>query len=128
VSAPFAGRTADEIRALQPAARDAWAEIDASVLRSGLADRAIKELCYRFLANDPEVEDPARFGPRERAALEWSYAIAFDSEKADDDLWSRLHAQFTEPELVDLGCAIGFELGRQHWRRSVGLPARGGGV
>jgi len=39
-------------------------------------------------------------------------------------LWSRLHALFTEPELVDLGCAIGFELGYQHWRRTIGLPPR----
>ena len=64
-------------------------------------------------------------GERERTALEWAAAIAWDSARADDALWSRLHALFTEPELVDLGCAIGFELGRQHWRRSVGLPARG---
>jgi alkylhydroperoxidase family enzyme len=65
------------------------------------------------------------FAGRERAALEWAYAIAFDSARADDALWSRLHALFSEPELVDLGCAIGFELGRQHWRRSVGLAGRG---
>ena len=125
MSARLAGRTGDEIRAAQPAAREAWAEIDANVLRSGVVDQTIKELCFRFLANDADVQDPTRFGPRERAALEWSYAIAIDSEKADDALWSRLHTLFTEPELVDLGCAIGFELGRQHWRRSVGMPARG---
>jgi alkylhydroperoxidase family enzyme len=119
------GRTGDAIRALQPAAHDAWAEIEANVLRSGIVDQSLKELCFRHLAEDPEVRDPERFSGRERAALEWSYAIAIDAAKADDALWSRLHALFTEPELVDLGCAIGFELGRQHWRRSVGLPARG---
>ena len=119
------GRTADEIRALQPAARDAWAEIEVSVLRSGVADQALKELCFRFLADDADTREPDRFTGRERAAIDWAYAIAFDSSKADDALWSRLHSLFTEPELVDLGCAIGFELGRQHWRRSVGLPGRG---
>ena len=123
--ARLAGRTGDEVRALQPAARDAWAEIEANVLRSGVADRSLKELCFRFLANDPDVRVVERFAGRERAALEWAYAIAFDSAKADDALWSRLHSLFSEPELVDLGCAIGFELGRQHWRRSVGLPGRG---
>jgi hypothetical protein len=123
--ARLSGRTGDEIRALQPAARDAWAEIEASVLRSGVADQSLKELCFRFLAADADVRDPDRFTGRERAALEWAYAIAFDSSKADDALWSRLHSLFSEPELVDLGCAIGFELGRQHWRRSVGLPGRG---
>jgi alkylhydroperoxidase family enzyme len=123
--ARIAGRTGDEIRALQPAARESWAEIEANVLRSGVVDQPLKELCFRFLADDPEVQALDRFAGRERAALEWANAIAFDSAKADDALWSRLHALFSEPELVDLGCAIGFELGRQHWRRSVGLPGRG---
>jgi alkylhydroperoxidase family enzyme len=119
----LAGRTAPEIRSLQPAARDAWAEIEANVLRAGVADQALKDLCFRYLAR--EITDVEPYRGRERLALDWAYAIAFDSTKADDALWSRLHAAFNEPELVDLGCAIGFELGRQHWRRSVGLPARG---
>jgi hypothetical protein len=117
------GRTASEIRSLQPAAREAWAEIETNVLRSGVAHQTLKQLCFRVLAN--EVIDVETYAGRERLALEWTYAIAYDSSKADDALWSRLHASFSEPELVDLGCAIGFELGRQHWRRSVGLPARG---
>ena len=111
------GRTGDEIRALQPAAREAWAEIETNVLLSGVVDQTLKELCFRFLAGDTDVRRPERYAGRERVALEWTYAIAFDSEKADDGLWSRLHSLFSEPELVDLGCAIGFELGRQHWRR-----------
>jgi len=117
------GRTASEIRSLQPAARDAWDEIEANVLRSGVVDRSLKELCFRHLAS--EIADLERYAGRDRLALDWTDAIAYDSAKADDALWSRLHASFSEPELVDLGCAIGFELGRQHWRRSVGLPARG---
>jgi hypothetical protein len=117
------GRTAAEIRSLVPAAQEAWAEIEANVLRSGIADQPLKELCFRFLAN--EVTDIDAYAGAERVALEWTYAIAYDSSKADDDLWGRLHAAFSEAELVDLGCAIGFELGRQHWRSSVGLPARG---
>ena len=119
----FAGRTAAEIRDLQPDARVAWEEIETNVLRSGVVDQRLKELCFRFLAN--ELADADRYEGRERAALDWAYAIAYDSSKADDELWRRLHASFSEAELVDLGCAIGFELGRQHWRRSVGLPARG---
>ena len=47
--------------------------------------------------------------------------IAYPQTYADP---TRLHALFTEAELVDLGCAIGFELGYQHWRRTIGLPAR----
>jgi hypothetical protein len=116
------GRTGSEIRALQPGARDAWSEIEAKVLHAGVADQSLKELCFRYLANEVNVD---AYVGRERLALDWTYAIAYDSAKADDGLWSRLHAAFSEPELVDLGCAIGFELGRQHWRRSVGLPGRG---
>lgn len=119
------GRTAAEIRSLQPDARAAWDEIEGNVLRAGVADQRIKELCFRYLAKELGEADVERYDGRERAVLEWTYAIAYDSDKADDELWGRLHASFSEAELVDLGCAVGFELGRQHWRRSLGLPARG---
>jgi len=41
-------------------------------------------------------------------------------DAATDELWVRLHALFTEEELVDLGCAVGFELGRTHFLRTLG--------
>jgi hypothetical protein len=119
------GATADDIRALVPDALESWRYIRENVLERGIVDQRIKELCYRYLANDPEVMDFARFDDPARAALEWADAIAYDSDRAGDDLWARLHRSFSEPELVDLGCAIGFELGQQHWRRTVGLSARG---
>ena len=116
--------TADEIRGLVPAALEAHEFTRDHVLRNGLVDSELKELCFRYLAEDLEALDVSRFGERERAALEWAHAIAWDSSLADDGLWERLHTLFSEPELVELGCAIGFELGQQHWRRTVGLPAR----
>ena len=116
--------SADEIRGLVPAALDAYEFARDNVLRDGVVDPALKELCFRYLAEDSETLDFSRFEGRERAALEWAHAIAWDSSLADDALWERLHGLFTEPELVELGCAIGFELGQQHWRRTVGLPAR----
>lgn len=118
------GSTADEIRALVPEALASWRYIRENVIERGIVDQRIKELCYRYLANDPEATDLTRFEGRERAALEWADAIAYDSDRAGDELWARLHRSFSEAELVDLGCAIGFELGQQHWRRSVGLPPR----
>jgi hypothetical protein len=118
------GSTADEIRALVPDALESWRYIRENVLERGVVDQRIKELCFRYLANDPAVIDFAQFDERERAALEWADAIAYDSDRAGDELWARLHRSFSEAELVDLGCAIGFELGQQHWRRTVGLPAR----
>jgi alkylhydroperoxidase family enzyme len=118
------GSTAEEIRALVPEALASWCYIRENVIERGIVDQRIKELCYRYLANDPEATDPTRFEGRERAALEWADAIAYDSDRAGDELWARLHRSFSEAGLVDLGCAIGFELGQQHWRRSVGLPPR----
>jgi alkylhydroperoxidase family enzyme len=118
------GATADDIRALVPDALESWRYIRENVLERGIVDQRIKDLCFRYLANDPEVMDLARFGERERVVLEWADAIAYDSERAGDELWARLHKTFSEAELVDLGCAIGFELGQQHWRRTVGLSAR----
>ena len=118
------GATADEIRSLAPDALASWRYIRENVLEKGIVDQRIKDLCYRYLANDPEVTDLTRFDDRERAALEWADAIAYDSDRAGDELWARLHRCFSEAELVDLGCAIGFELGQQHWRRTLGLTAR----
>jgi len=118
------GATAAEVRALVPEALASWRYIQDNVIERGVADQRIKDLCYRYLASDPEVTDLARWSDPERAALEWADAIAYDSDRAGDELWARLHACFSEAELVDLGCAIGFELGQQHWRRTVGLAAR----
>jgi alkylhydroperoxidase family enzyme len=118
----------DAVRARVPAALAAYAETRATVLESGLVDRALKDLCARYLAEDDDVVahagDPERFDERERAALDWTHAIAWNSDAADAALWERLHAHFTEPELVELGYAIAFELGQQHWLGTLGLPPR----
>ena len=118
--------TADEIRARVPPVLEAWEFIRDDVLGGGLVEPELKRLCFRYLAEDPEVTDSARFDGRERLALEWAYAIAWDSDAADDALWERLHAEFTEAELVELGCSIGFALGQQHWERTLGLPPTAG--
>ena len=93
------GSTADEIRALVPDALASWRYIRENVLERGVVDQRIKELCYRYLANDPEAKDFARFHDPERAALEWADAIAHDSDRAGDELWARLHASFSDAEL-----------------------------
>ena len=116
--------TADEIRARVPAVLRAYERTRDTVLRTGVVDQRLKERCFEYLATGVDALELAGHGERERAALEWAAAIAWDSERSDDALWSRLRALFSEPELVDLGCAIGFELGYQHWRRTIGLAAR----
>jgi alkylhydroperoxidase family enzyme len=118
--------TGDEIRGMVPAALTAYEFVRDNVLRGGIVNRELKRLCFRYLADDPETMDFSRFGEREQVALRWTHAIAWDSDAADDELWERLHAFFAEPELVELGCSIGFALGQQHWERTVGLPPQAG--
>src|ERR671929_985564 len=100
----------DEIRARVPAVLEAWEFMRDNVLRDGIVDPELKRLCFRYLAEDPETMDFDRFDGRARLALEWAYAIAWDSDRADDALWERLRGEFSEPELVELGCAMGFAL------------------
>ena len=123
---PHLAGTADEIRARVPPVLDAWEFMRDNVLRDGLVDPELKRLCFRFLAQDDDVMDFAQFTPREQLALRWAQAIAWDADLADDELWAALHAEFGEPELVELGCSIGFALGQQHWERTLGLEARAG--
>jgi uncharacterized protein YciW len=116
---------ADAVRARVPAVLAAYAETRDTVLRAGLVDQGLKDLCARYLAEDDDVvahaDDPARFDERERAALAWAHAVAWNADDADDALWERLHAHFTEPELVELGYVIAFTLGQQHWLATFGL-------
>jgi alkylhydroperoxidase family enzyme len=118
--------TPDAARARVPAVLDAWEFMRDNVLRDGLVDPELKRLCFRFLAEDPEVMDFTRFGAREQLALRWAQAIAWDSSLADDELWDGLRDEFSEPELVELGCSIGFALGQQHFERTLGLAPQAG--
>jgi hypothetical protein len=115
---------ADEIRSRVPAVLEAWEYMRDNVLRGGVVEPELKELCFRFLAEDPDTMGFARFSEREQLGLRWAQAIAWDADLAGDALWELLHTEFTEPELVELGCAIGFELGQQHFRGTLGLPPR----
>jgi hypothetical protein len=96
-----------------------------TVLESGAVEPELKALCARYLGEDPDVvehaDDPERYSERERAALRWADAIAWDSDLADDALWARLHRSFTEPELVELGYSIAITLGQLHWLATYGI-------
>jgi len=117
------GHSGDAIRARAPHVLEAYEETRRTVFESGIVERELKELCARQLAGD-ESGDLDRYDERQRAALAWADAIAWDSERADDALWDRLHAQFTEPELVELGYSIAIMLGQQHWLATHGVIER----
>jgi len=116
--------------------------------REGVTDHAIKELCRLYISKSVECEycggqrstlaqrqgateaqvdeilefeSSGRFDERERTALEWAMAIAWDPTLAADDLWERLHRHFTEPQLVELGHFIALTLGQQRFLKTVGV-------
>jgi alkylhydroperoxidase family enzyme len=60
-------------------------------------------------------QESERFTAREKLALAYADTIVWNPEQADDALWERLHAEFTEPQLVEIGYWIGFISGGQRW-------------
>jgi hypothetical protein len=117
-------RAGDAIRARAPHVLSVYEETRETVLAGGIVEREIKDLCARYLAEDPETLaalEEQRLTERERAALAWADAIAWNADAADDDLWRRLHLAFTEPELVELGYSIAIILGQQHWLATHGV-------
>jgi hypothetical protein len=104
-----------------PGAAASYAEIQ-EIIQNGVADRELKELCMRYVAEDDEVvahaQDPERYDERTRAVLAWANAIGWNSDEADDEVWERLHAHFSEPELVELWYAMQAGLGWSHLRRA----------
>ena len=64
-------------------------------------------------------EQSARFTPREKLALRYADAIMYNPAQADDALWAALHAEYSEPELVELGYWIGFTFGGQRWLKTL---------
>jgi alkylhydroperoxidase family enzyme len=64
-------------------------------------------------------EKSEKFTAREKCALRYADAIMYDPNQADDTLWAQLHAEFSEPQLVELGYWIGFTFGGQRWLKTL---------
>jgi AhpD family alkylhydroperoxidase len=136
------------IRAHVPAVLATFAASWQQVFREGVLDHKIKELARVYVAKSLEcgycaaqrshiateqgvTEDKydeiidfrqsGRYDDRERAALGWAEAIAWDPGLADDELWAELHRHFTEPELVELGYFIGLTMGQQRFLKTLGI-------
>jgi alkylhydroperoxidase family enzyme len=135
------------IRAHVPAAFWAFADSWQGIFRNGVCDHAIKELCRVYISRSVNCEycgnqrsvqaagqglteakydellnfeSSQRFSEREKAALAYAEAIAWRLPD-DDALWERLHREFTEPELVELGCFIALTFGQQSWLRLLNI-------
>jgi alkylhydroperoxidase family enzyme len=85
-------------------------------VRSGSG--SIPEAKYAKLLHFDESDE---FSEREKAALTYTSAIIWNASLADDALWERLHQQFSDPELVELGFFVGLTLGQQRWIKTLGI-------
>jgi alkylhydroperoxidase family enzyme len=135
------------VRAHAPNAFWAFADSWQALFHNGVCDHAIKELCRvyisrtvkcEFCGNQRSIkastaglleqqyddllnfEKSDRFDERQKAALGYAKAIAWGLE-ITDEVWDVLHAHFSEPELVELGCFIALTFGQQSWIRTLGI-------
>ena len=135
------------VRAHVPAAFWAFANSWHDLFHTGVCDHAIKELCRVYVSRSVKCEycgnqrsEQGRerglhegqydallnfetadaYDARQKAALAYAEAIAWHLE-TDDAFWERMHAHFSEPELVELGCAIALTLGQQSWLRMLNI-------
>jgi alkylhydroperoxidase family enzyme len=118
------------------------------LFRNGVLDHPIKELCRLYVSRSVQceycgnqrsvkattsgalIEDhvldllnferSTRYDERQKAALAYAEAITWHLN-TDDAFWDRLHRNFSEPELVELGCMIGLTLGQQSWLRLLNI-------
>jgi len=135
------------IRAHRPPIMLAFATAWKDSFHEGVCDHNIKELCRIYVSRSVkceycgnqrseksrnaglveddyrellEFEKSPRYDERQKAALAYAEAITWDLE-TDDALWERLHTQFSEPELVELGFFIALTMGQQRWLRTLNI-------
>jgi alkylhydroperoxidase family enzyme len=135
------------VRAHVPAVFWSFANSWRDVFRNGVADHAIKELCRiyvsrsvlcEFCGNQRSVkaaksgvveddyrelinfESSPRYSEKQKAALAYAEMITWDLPPTDA-IWARLHAHFSQPELVEIGYFIALTMGQQRWLRTLNI-------
>ena len=135
------------VRAHVPGAFWSFANSWRDIFHNGIADHAIKELCRLYVSRSVkcefcgnqrsiqaftqklseaqtddliDFEKSAKYTDRQKAALAYAEAITWRLE-TDDAFWARLHAHFSEPELVEIGCFIALTMGQQSWLRLLNI-------
>ena len=135
------------VRAHVPAAFWSFADGWRDLFRQGVCDHSIKDLCRVYVSRSVKCEycgnqrseqaksagleegkyddllnfeRSDRYDAREKAALAYTEAITWRLPSTDE-LWDRLHAHFSEEQLVELGCFVALTLGQQSWLRLLGI-------
>jgi hypothetical protein len=112
------------VRAHAPNAFWAFADSWQAVFHQGVCDHSIKATTAGLLEQQYDellnFESSDRYDDRQKAALAYAEAIAWRLD-TDDAFWERMHAHFSEPELVELGCFVALTFGQQSWIRMLGI-------
>ena len=135
------------VRAHVPAAFWAFANSWRDIFKNGVCDHALKELCRLYVSRSVQCdycgnqrsikaagsgvmedhvkdllnfEQSTRYGERQRAALAYAEAITWRLD-TDDAFWERMGRNFSEPELVELGCFVALTMGQQSWLRLLNI-------
>ena len=131
------------IRAHVPAVLKSFTRAWMDTFVEGVVEHELKELCRVYVTKTVECgycaaqrsvdaavsEDhyadllmyasSDEYTPREKAALGYTDAIVWNADFATDELWDRLHEEFTPPELVELGFFIALTSGQQRWIKTL---------
>ena len=135
------------VRAHVPACFWFFANSWNDIFRNGVLDHSIKELCRVYVSRSVicefcgnqrsikgaheglkethyddlvEFEKSTQYNERQKAALSLAEAIVWRLD-TDDAFWARLNQHFTEPEIVELGCAVGLTYGQQSFLRLLNI-------
>jgi AhpD family alkylhydroperoxidase len=117
----------------------------------GLVDNRLKELCRLYVSKTVECnycggqrseaaraqglseqlvdevlvfESSDAFDEREKTALAFTRAIAWNPDLADDVLWAKLRSHFSEPQIVELGSFVSLTAGAQRFVKTLDLRHR----
>ena len=77
------------------------------------------------LAALAECETSPEFSERERAALMFATAIVRDDREVTEESWARLREHFSEPEVVELVFAVGYQTFASKFAKAFQLPPQG---
>ena len=65
------------------------------------------------------------FSERERAALQFATALVRDDRTVTDAAWAHLRAHFSEPEIVELVFAVGYQTCASQFAKAFQLAPQG---
>ena len=86
-------------------------------MRAGATEAKIAEVATALTSD--------LFDDREKTALEYAEAITFTDRKVTEELFARLRAHFSEPEIVELTAAVALENFRSKFNVALGIEAQG---